>query len=85
MSARVPRCEPLPRRGAVEALRIVRLVEQDMAAAAFAAWRSANARRGLSDHDALLTYADALTRWSERLRMAFDGEDYRDDREAADV
>lgn len=64
-----------------EALRVVRLVEADMAEVALKAWRSADARRGLSDHDALLAYADTLTRWSERFRMAFDGEDYRDDRE----
>lgn len=61
-------------------LNLARLVEQDMAEAALAAWRSADARRELSDHAALEVYADALTRWSERLRMAFDGEDYRDDR-----
>lgn len=61
-----------------DALRIVRLVESDMAEQAMKAWRSADARRGLSDHEALLVYADALTRWSERLRMALNGEDYRD-------
>ena len=62
------------------ALEVVRLVERDMAEQALAAWRSADARRGLSDHDALLMHADALTRWSERLRMAMNGEDYRADR-----
>lgn len=64
-----------------EALRLPRQVEADMSDQAFAAWRSADARRGLSDHDALLAHADALTRWSERFRMAFDSEDYRTDRE----
>jgi hypothetical protein len=58
---------------------IARKVESDMAAQARAAWRAAGARRGLSDHEALLVHADALARWSERFRMAFDGEDYRAD------
>ena len=65
-------------RGAERALSIVRLVERDMAKQALAAWRSADARRGLSDHLALEVHADALTRWSERLRLAFNGVDYRD-------
>lgn len=60
------------------ALRVIRQVEADMSEEAFKAWRSADARRGLSDHDALLVHADALTRWSERFRMAFDGDYYRD-------
>lgn len=63
-------------------LRVARMVEADMADAARKAWRSASARQGLSDHAALEVYADSLTRWSERLRMAFDGKDYRDDRDA---
>jgi hypothetical protein len=71
--------------GAREALRIVRLVEGDMAESALNAWRSADARRGLSDHDALLQHADTLTRWSERFRVAFDGEDYREDRAALEA
>jgi hypothetical protein len=62
-----------------EALRVVRQVEIDMSVQALEAWRSADARRGLSDHDALLVHADALTRWSERFRMAFDGDYYRDE------
>lgn len=69
-------------RGAERALRVVRLVEADMAEVALKAWRSADARRGLSDHDELLVFAGAMTRWSERFRMAFDGEDYRTDRAA---
>jgi hypothetical protein len=60
-----------------EALTLVRQVEADMAQQALEAWRSADARRGLSDHAGLVVHADALTRWSERFRMAFDGEDYR--------
>ena len=52
----------------------VRLVEQAMATHALEAWRSANARQGLSDHEALIAHADALTRWSERLRMALRGD-----------
>ena len=52
----------------------VRAVEESMAAHAVAAWRSADARRGLSDHAALEIHADALTRWSERLRMAMSGD-----------
>jgi len=60
------------------ALAIVRLVERDMAEQALSAWRSADDRRGLSDHAAFIVYADALTRWSERLRMALNGEDYCD-------
>jgi hypothetical protein len=61
-----------------DALSIVRRVEEDMAEQAVMSWRSAEQRRGLADHEALLVYADALTRWSERLRMALKGEDYRD-------
>ena len=61
------------------ALRIVRLVERDMAEQALAAWRSVDARHGLADHSGLIAHADALTRWSERLRMALNGEDYRAD------
>lgn len=52
----------------------VRAVEQAMATHALEAWRSANARRGLADYEALVVHADALSRWSERLRMAFRGE-----------
>lgn len=52
----------------------VRAVEESMAAHAMEAWRSADARRGLSDHAALEIHADALTRWSERLRMALRGD-----------
>lgn len=52
-------------------LREVRLVERNMAEQALQAWQSADARRGLADHAALEIYADALTRWSERLRLAF--------------
>ena len=61
-----------------DALSIVQLVERDMAEQALSAWRSADARRGLADRHALIVHADALTRWSERLRMALNGEDYRD-------
>jgi hypothetical protein len=68
-----------------ERMRLVRQVEADMSEEALKAWRSAGARRGLSDHDALLVHADALTRWSERFRRAFDGDDYRDDRPARSV
>lgn len=75
-----PLIERERREAGVRALVVARLVERDMADAASQAWRSANARRGLSDHEALLVYADALTRWSERFRMAFDGDDYREDR-----
>ena len=63
---------------AEDVLAIVRLVEQDMAEQALKARRAADARHGLSDHGALIIHADALTRWSERLRMALSGEDYRD-------
>lgn len=49
-------------------------VDAAMSAQALAAWRSADARAGLSDYDALLQHADALTRWSERLRMAMRGD-----------
>lgn len=52
----------------------IREVERAMAAQALAAWRSAEARRGLGDYDALVQHADAMTRWSERLRMAMAGE-----------
>lgn len=74
------RAERFARRTKVaeDAVRLVRLVEKDMSDAASKAWRSADARRGLSDHEALLVYADALTRWSERFRMALDGDDYRE-------
>ena len=58
-------------------MEIVRLVERDMAEQALRAWRSADARYGLRDHEALIIHADALTRWSERLRMALAGEYYR--------
>jgi hypothetical protein len=56
----------------------VRLIEQDMADQALLAWRSASARKGLADEAALTVYADALTRWSERLRMALNGIDWQD-------
>jgi hypothetical protein len=49
-------------------------VEKAMAAQALAAWRTAGARVGLGDHNALVQHADAMTRWSERLRMAMAGE-----------
>lgn len=62
------------------ALRLARQVESDMSERALQAWRSADARRGLSDHAALEVHADALTRWSERFRMAFVGKDYRAER-----
>lgn len=49
-------------------------VDEALSAQALTAWRAALARVGLSDHDALLQHADALSRWSERLRMAMRGE-----------
>ena len=49
-------------------------VEKAMSAQAVAAWASAEARRGLSDYEALVQHADAMSRWSERLRMAMAGE-----------
>lgn len=73
------------REGRAAELRVVRLVEQDMTESALEAWRSANAREGLADHEALLVHADALSRWSERLRMALEGKDYRADRIAVDA
>jgi hypothetical protein len=51
----------------------VRAVEAAMAKRAHMAWTAATARHGLSDYYALTAHADALTRWSERLRMAMAG------------
>lgn len=50
--------------------RGLRALEVEMADQALAAWRSAGARHGLADYDALVQHADAMSRWSERLRAA---------------
>jgi len=52
----------------------VQAVARAMSAHALAAWRSAEARRGLRDYDALVQHADAMSRWSERLSMAIRGD-----------
>ena len=59
---------------AEEVLTQVRWVDEAIAARALAAWRSAAARQGLSDYDALVQHADSMSRWSERLRMALRGD-----------
>lgn len=51
----------------------VQAVEAALADQAARAWTAATARHGLTDASHLTTYAEALTRWSERLRMVLDG------------
>lgn len=52
----------------------VEAVARAMSAWALLAWRSAEAQRGLSDYEALIQHADAMSRWSERLNMALRGD-----------
>ncbi len=51
----------------------VAAIEAAMAEHARLAWRFADDRRGHDDHGARVIHADALTRWSERLRLAMQG------------
>ena len=51
----------------------VRAVADSMAERARLAWRYASARHGLSDHEALVQHADAMSRWSERIYIALRG------------
>ena len=49
-------------------------VEKAMARAALVAWSTAALARTTSEREALTQHADALSRWSERLRMAQAGQ-----------
>lgn len=45
-------------------------VEKAMARAALVAWSTAALARSAAEREALTQHADAMSRWSERLRMA---------------